>query len=150
MLVKVMSVFDCSSQQLFTEMKKTKSLVYIAKPLIKFVPLPEHPLPEVWEEGKYLVNMYLFSFIPLGTQWIVLSVDYDKLILRDNGYSKWIKKWDHHIYLKDIGNNKTLYADTIEIDAGPLTVFVALFAGIFYRWRQKRWRKLIKNNFDYQ
>lgn len=149
MLVKVMSIFNCDSEELFREVKKTESLFYIAKPLIKFVQLPEHPLPELWEEGKYPVKMYILGFIPFGKQWIVISIDNNNLRMRDNGYSKLIKKWDHNIYLKGVGENKTLYTDTIDINAGILTIFIAMFANIFYRWRQKRWRRLINNHFNY-
>ncbi|MBD0384725.1 hypothetical protein [Paenibacillus sedimenti] len=149
MLVKVMSVFNCDADELFKEVRKTKSLIYIGKPLVKFVQLPIHPLPEVWKEGRYLLKMYILGFIPFGKQWIVISVDNDIKHIRDNGYSKLIKKWDHNIYLKDIGNNKTLYADTIDINAGILTIFIVLFAHIFYRLRQKRWSKLINNKFNY-
>jgi hypothetical protein len=149
MLVKVMSVFNCNTYELFNEVKKSKSLFYIAKPLVKFVQLQNHPLPEQWENGKYLVKMYLLGFIPFGTQWIVISVDDDMNRIRDNGYSRVIKKWDHIIHLKGIENNKTLYVDTIEIKAGFLTPFITLFAHLFYRSRQKRWKKLINNNFDY-
>lgn len=79
----------------------------------------------------------------------MISIDHNKLIMRDNGYSKLIKKWDHTISLKDIGNGKTLYADTIDINAGALTILVVLFAHVFYRWRQKRWNRLIQNKFIY-
>jgi hypothetical protein len=149
MLVKVMSVFNCDSNELFREVKKTESLFYIAKPLIKFVQLPEHPLPELWKEGKYPVKMYILGFIPFGKQWIAISIYNNNLHIRDNGYSKLIKKWDHNIYLKGVGENKTLYTDTIDINAGILTIFIAMFAKIFYRWRQKRWRRLINNHFNY-
>jgi hypothetical protein len=149
MLVKVMSVFNCDSEKLFNELKKSKSLVYIGRPLVKFVQLPEHPLPEVWEDGKYLIKMYILGVIPFGKQWIVISVHNENKHIRDNGYSNLIKKWDHNIYLKDIGNNKTLYVDTIDINAGILTYFIVLFANVFYRLRQKRWIKLINNKFNY-
>lgn len=66
MLVKVRSVFDCDSEELFREIKRTKSLIYIAKPIVRFVQLPDHSLPEIWEEGKYVVKMYILSFIPFG------------------------------------------------------------------------------------
>ncbi|MDQ0063348.1 hypothetical protein [Paenibacillus harenae] len=149
MLVKVMSVFNCDSEKLFHEVKKSKSLVYIGKPLVKFVQLPKHPLPEVWEDGKYPIKMYILGFIPMGKQWIVISVHNDNKRIRDNGYSNLIKKWDHNIHLTDIGDNKTLYVDTIDINAGILTYFIVLFANVFYRWRQKRWSKLINNKFNY-
>ncbi|KLE14229.1 hypothetical protein [Clostridium sp. C8] len=150
MLVKVMSIFNCNSDQLFNEIKKSKSLFYIAEPLVKFVEVENHLIPEFWEEGKYLIKMYILGFIPFGSQWIIISMDDDIKNIRDNGYSKIIKKWDHNVYLKDIGNNRTLYADTIEINAGILTLFIVLFANIFYRFRQKRWKKLINNKFDYE
>lgn len=54
--------------------------------------------------------MYVFGFIPFGKQWIIVFVDDDNKNIRDNGYSKLIKKLDHNIYLKDIVENKTLYA----------------------------------------
>lgn len=150
MLVKVMSVFNCNADELFQEVRKTKSLIYIGKPLVQFVQLPNHPLPEVWQEGRYLVKMYLLGLIPFGKQWIVISFDNDMKHIRDNGYSKLIKKWDHNIYLKNIGENKTLYADTIDINAGLFTIFIVLFAHLFYRWRQKRWSQLILNKFNYE
>lgn len=144
-----MSVFNCDSETLFHEVKKSKSLVYIGKPLVRFVQLPEHPLPEVWEDGNYPIKMYLLGYIPFGKQWIVISVQNDNKHIRDNGYSNLIKKWDHNIHLTDIGDNKTLYVDTIDINAGILTYFIVLFANVFYRWRQKRWSKLINNKFNY-
>ncbi|QGG55033.1 hypothetical protein [Paenibacillus sp. B01] len=149
MLVKVTTIFNCDSEELFHEVKKSKSLLYIAKPLVKFVHSPESPIPEVWEDGRYLVSMYLLGFIPFGKQWIVISVHNDIKHIRDNGYSRLIKKWDHNIHLTKLGDNKTLYVDTIEINAGILTYFIVLFAHVFYRWRQKRWCKLLNNNFDY-
>jgi hypothetical protein len=149
MFIKVRSVFDCNASDLFNEVKKSKSLLYIAKPLVKFVPVENHPLPDTWEEGKYLVKMYIFGFIPFGTQWIVISVDEQAKHIRDNGYSQVISKWDHHIQLEGLERNKTLYVDTIEISAGALTPFVVSFAHLFYRWRQRRWKKLITNKFNY-
>lgn len=134
MLAKVMSVFNFDSEELFNELKKTKSLIYIAKPLVKICTiLPKYPLPEVWEEdAKYLIKMYVLGFIPLGKQWIVISVDNSNKHIRDNGFSRLVKMWDHNIYLKDIGRGKTLYADTIEINAGAITIFIVLFANIFF------------------
>ncbi|PSL32972.1 hypothetical protein B0H99_11082 [Planomicrobium soli] len=149
MLVTVKSVFNCNSDRFFDEIRKSKSLLYISKPLIKFKSLRRQLLPRELSEGKYLVKMYLLGLIPLGKQWIVITIDPNKKLIRDNGYSKLISKWDHQISLINIGNHKTLYTDAIEIDAGVLTPVIGVFAYIFYRWRQKRWKKLIKRNFNY-
>lgn len=149
-MVKVASIFDCNSEVLFNEVKKTKSLFYIGKPLIQFVQLSNYPLPEIWEDGKYPTKMYMLGFIPVGIQWIVMTVDESRMYFRDNGYSKLIKKWDHKFYLKKIENDKTLYIDEVDINAGIFTPFIILFAHLFFRLRQRNWKRLIKNKFNYE
>lgn len=149
-MVRVTSIFNCDSKKLFSEIKKTKSLFYIAKPLIKFVHKPVSLLPEKWKDGKYPFKMYFLGFIPLGTQWIVITIDDSNRCITDNGYSRFIKKWDHKIFVKEIGNEKTLYIDEINISAGILTPFKVLFAHTFYRLRQRNWKKLINNGFNYE
>lgn len=148
MKVQVKSIFECRSKRLFDEIKKTKSLIYIAKPLIKFVPYNGN-LMDRWEDGKYLFSMYFLEFLPIGKQWIVISIDDENMKMRDNGYSKLIKKWDHIISVEKIDDKNSLYTDTIDIKAGALTIFIVLYAHIFYRYRQLRWKKIIKNKFNY-
>ena len=111
--------------------------------------MPGYEIPQNWDEGKYLVKMYIFGFIPFGSQWIVISIDDQMKHIRDNGYSKLIKKWDHNIYVNNLDKGRTLYLDTIEIKAGILTPIIGLFAHIFYRVRQRNWKKIINNNFKY-
>ena len=67
-------------------------------------------------------------------------------VLRDNGYSPIIKRWDHWIEIEDVGG-KTRYTDRVHIDAGLLTAPVAAFARVFYAHRQRRWRKLVRLGF---
>jgi hypothetical protein len=42
-----------------------------------------------------------------------------------------------------------VYRDRVEVRAGVLTPFIWVFAQIFYRHRQRRWRRLAANGFDY-
>ena len=149
-MVRITSIFNCDCEKLFNEIKKTRSLFYIAKPLIKFVHRPYSPLPERWEEGKYHFKMYLLGCIPLGTQWIVMSIDESNMCLIDNGYSRLIKNWDHKFFVEKIGNKKTLYVDEINIRAGILTPFIVLFGNRFFRIRQRNWKKLINNGLNYE
>ena len=68
--------------------------------------------------------------------------------IRDNGHGAMIKTWDHMIEVAPDGDG-TRFTDRVTVDAGWLTPFVALFARVFYRHRQRRWRRLIANGFDY-
>lgn len=118
--------------------------------MVTFQPIEPAPLPEFWVEGTHWVKLLLFGFLPLGRQAIVISfpaVD-DIFMLRDNGYSALINQWDHTITLEQIGN-QVRYRDEIRIAAGILTPLVWLFAGVFFRHRQRRLKVLATRGFDY-
>lgn len=53
-----------------------------------------------------------------------------------------IRSWGHRITVTPIGPGRCRYEDEIDIDAGPLTPAVSAFAAVFYRLRQRRWRRL--------
>lgn len=146
MRFELSTLCDCAADSLYDEVKKSKTMIRIAKPFIKFVQLPDYPLPEVWQEGKYLVQLLLLGFVPFGKQWIVIVPD-AKYQLRDNGYSRLIRKWHHTIRIEDCGNSQTRYTDTVEIEAGLLTPLVYAFANLFFRWRQRQLKKLVNTNF---
>jgi hypothetical protein len=42
-------------------------------------------------------------------------------------------------------DGNALYMDRIEIEAGVMTLPVWLFANVFYRYRQMKWRKLLRS-----
>lgn len=131
--------------------RKPALLMHVAAPLLKFKPLNPAKLPDEWSEGKYLVGMHLFGLIPMGRQWIVTSYDrHDETPgsrtyqVRDNGSGGLTSKWDHMITIQETPKGLTCYTDTVDIEAGPLTPAVWLFAHFFYRHRQRRWRKLLQ------
>jgi hypothetical protein len=68
--------------------------------------------------------------------------------IRDNGHSMLINRWDHRITLEPSGVG-TLYRDHVIIEAGVFTIFIWAFAQLFYRHRQRRWRKLVANGLSY-
>ena len=88
-------MFDCDRDTLFAEIMKSKSFFYVSHPMVKCVPEKGYPIPEIWENGKYLVKMKVFGIVPFPKQWIVMSVYKKEYRLCDNGYSSAIKKWCH-------------------------------------------------------
>ena len=54
--------------------------------------------------------------------------------------------WDHWIEVAPDGEG-TRDTGRVTVEAGLPTPFVALFAHIFYR--QRRWRRLVADGFDY-
>jgi len=43
-----------------------------------------------------------------------------------------------------LDDQRSRYTDRVLIDAGPFTMPVAMFAWLFYRERQRRWRRLAR------
>ena len=153
MIANIETKFKCDYKTVIKKVNMSVTLDYIAFPLLKFEPINPDNYPKIWKNGKYQVYMKLFSFFPFGKQFIGIEKfkenDQEEYILRDNGTGDVIKRWDHWILIKKTNqHNLTRYIDRIDIKAGILTIFIWFFANIFYRWRQFRWKKLIKESFQ--
>lgn len=153
MIVNIETHIPTNFEKITSYVMLSKTLDYIAKPMVFFEPADPNGFPENWGNGEYLAKMKLFGVIPISSQTIVIEkikvTSPNEFILRDNGYSSLINTWDHWIFIrKTKKENLVRYIDRIEIKAGILTIFIVIFASVFYRWRQFRWKKLIRNNFQ--
>jgi len=54
--------------------------------------------------------------------------------------------WLLLFHLIPLHRHSCRYSDTIEIDAGPLTGTVAAVARQIFRYRQRRWHRLVRNH----
>lgn len=156
MRVKISSIFPIKPELAWQEIQKTKLLHYVGNPLIKFIPARETPFTELWQTGEYIVDMKFFGLLPFGKQSIVIKFPLNQeqkghqYSMLDDGHGELIKKWRHLITVDKVSDEKTLYADEVEVQAGVLTFFIWIFANVFFWHRQRRWKKLIRNNFNYQ
>ena len=103
-----------------------------------------------------LVRLRAFGCIPLGGQWIFISrTDSDSgtsrgfYQIRDDGCGDIATKWDHQITIRRTPDGHAQYTDRVKVCAGLLTPVIWLYAHIFYRYRQYRLRRLVKNGFLY-
>jgi hypothetical protein len=55
-----------------------------------------------------------------------------------------LRRWDHDVVVERLDDDRSRYTDPVLVDAGPVTMPVAMFAWLFYRYRQRRWRKLVR------
>lgn len=150
MIVDVSTFLPVEPAEVESHLRTSRLLIYVASPLVKFIPCGAKQLPERWEEGTYWVSLRLLGFVPFGKQAVVISYPESRssFSVRDNGHSMLIKKWDHRITIDPSGTG-TLYRDHVTIEAGVFTVFIWAFAQLFYRHRQRRWRQLVASGFNY-
>ncbi|MFV0644418.1 MAG: hypothetical protein ACK5NN_07950 [Sphingomonadaceae bacterium] len=128
------------------QVQKSETLDFVAAPMIRFVP-KSGSFPAIWTAGNHEASMLLFGILPLGRQRI--GIEYpessDPMVMRDNGGGAMVNTWDHWMFVS-AHNGGSRYTDRVDVSAGALTPFAALFARIFYAHRQRRWQKLSMMN----
>ena len=150
MIVDISTHLPCSFDQAVFQVRKPQLLQFVAAPLVRFTPIDPARFPDVWSEQTYWVRLQLFGLVPFGKQAIVISLlpTGNGFALRDAGHSAIVKTWDHVITIQP-NTVGVLYRDRVEVKAGLLTPFIWVFAQLFYRHRQRRWRSLVARKFDY-
>ncbi|MFD2564782.1 hypothetical protein [Aquimarina rubra] len=132
-------------EEAWQKVKTSDLLQYVAKGLIRFVPVNKN-FPDTWKEGMEVkTRMLFFGFLPLGGIHVLkfIKIDNENHTLITNEYDKTAKVWNHKISMKKIEHgDKILYEDKVEVYGGILTPIIVMWAKIFYRHRQNRWVKL--------
>ena len=142
----ISTIIPTSAEKMWSELQKVSSLMYVAAPLLIFRSQDKNPLPDKWSiDQEYPLSISLFGIIPLGKHVIRISkIDVQKMQILSNEFGLLSRTWNHLIKIEKTEDDKIRYTDEIEIKAGILTLVIWLFALIFYRHRQKRWKILIK------
>jgi hypothetical protein len=142
-VVERASTIEAPADWVWDQACRSATLHFVSKGLVRFVPR-DRPFPAVWAPGEYRSLKLLFGFIPIGSQTIRIEFPPDDgpvRRLRDNGDGTLIRTWDHLIEVSPDGD-ETRYSDHVVIDAGVATPVVAAFASLFYKYRQRRWKRL--------
>lgn len=153
--VRVSTTLDAPAPWVAAQLQSTAVFRHITAPLLHFAPVGG-PWPAHWAPGDTLVlRMALFGLLPLGRQTVRIRVEAPAEpggwpVLRDAGDGQWLRRWDHRITLTPLPGGRTLYTDSIAIEARHLpwllTPLSAAFARWFYAHRQRRWRTLARRH----
>ena len=131
---------------------KTPALLqFVAKGMRKFKSVGG-PFPKQWEIGKtYGIKIYIFGFIPFGGihYLSIEKMDDANFQISTREWDKGAKVWNHDIMMRDLGDGKIYYEDSITIYGGMMTGFIIYFAKKFYKHRQKRWQIVAENNIKF-
>lgn len=150
MLARISTTFDCTAEQLWAEISRPASLRFVAAPLLHFEPLAAGDLDGEWVVGKtYPLRLSLFGFLPVGAHRITLiNIDRAANLIESRESGALSPIWNHTIRFHPLGNGKLHYSDEIEIQAGLLTGVIWIFAHLFYRHRQQRWKQLVRSKTE--
>ena len=133
---------NTSPETAWTLVKKPATLVYVARGFLKFSEAGHFPLE--WAQGQKLqTRLWFFYIFPGWWQHRMEAVEVDDIqrVIRSHE-SGFCYTWDHTIRIVET-HSGCEYSDEIDIQAGLMTIFVWLYANVFYRYRQARWRRLV-------
>jgi hypothetical protein len=143
--VQVTTYFNCTVEELWEKVIKPASLQFVASPILTFNTMDDQALPDRWQvEIPYQLRLRLFGLIPMGEHTIKLvEIDRQTNTIRSRENGSLAAVWNHKITFRKAGPCTVRYTDDIEIRAGLLTPAIWLFAHLFYRHRQRRWKVLL-------
>lgn len=124
--------------------KQPETLRYITRGLLGF--RVEGELPERFAAGEtYRMRLLFFGIVPAWRHEIqIVRLDDRQREILTAEHGGAVKEWGHRITVDERGPWKSHYTDEIKIAAGALTPFVWVYAHLFYRYRQWRWRRLAR------
>lgn len=144
MRATISTYLKTTADRAWPAVRKTETFVYVTRGLLGFA--GEQNLPEEWREGEVIrARLRFFNFLPAWEHELrVIRVDDRRRELHTNEGGGFISRWNHVIRIEAGEEDCCRYTDKIEIKAGLLTPAVWLYAHLFYRYRQMRWRGLAR------
>jgi len=144
---RISTILNTPPEKVWSAVKQSNTLSYITKGFLQFKGAEN--FPQEWIQGKTeQCRLIFFGFIPAwqhSLEFIYIDNDKHQLFTKETG--GMIHQWDHLIKLEPFTEASCRYTDEIDIGAGMLTPLVWLYAHAFYRYRQRRWRKLIQARY---
>ena len=141
--ISISSILNNSTEKIWDKILNIETLIEICKPMARFKLISNENIMK-WELNKeYIFKLLIYGFLPFGRHKIILEIlDEKNKIILSKEHNSIVKIWNHKILMENIEENKTKYTDEVEIYAGIFTIFVAVWAKIFYKHRQKKWKKI--------
>lgn len=142
MLVERSAQLDAPAEKVWNAVKTPAAFRYVTKGLLTMPSVSERDGD--WVEGETVVGwVFLFGLLPVSRHHLRFAeIDDASRTLRSNEHGGILRRWDHDIDVTPIDEDHCLYRDRIELEAGPATPLIWVWAHWFYRTRQNRWRRL--------
>lgn len=144
--IHVETELPTDADRVWSAMQHPASFLYVVRGLFGMPALAGRTEPV--REGE-VGSGWLFAFhvVPAYRHTIeIVEVDPGARTIRSHEYGGVLKRWDHTLHVEPISDSTCRYSDTVTIEAGNLTGLVAVVATAIYRYRQRRWHRLVKKH----
>jgi hypothetical protein len=144
--VHVETILPTDADRVWSAMLSPVTFLYVCKGLLGFPALSGRS--EALHPGERGTGwLFAFHLIPAYRHTIeIVEVDQAGRTLRTQERGGILKAWNHTLHVEPVDEHSCRYSDTVDIDAGVATIFVAALAMGIYRYRQRRWHKLVRRH----
>jgi hypothetical protein len=150
--IDVSTELPTDADRVWAAMKQPATFLYVTRGLFGMPALAGRTEPvRVGEAGSGW--LFAFHVVPAYRHTIeVVAVDEETRTVRTHEHGGVLRRWDHVLHVEPVsgpgagGEPRCQYRDTVTIDAGRLTGVVAAMAVGIYRYRQRRWHRLVRKH----
>lgn len=142
--VHVETVLPTSADHVWSAMLAPATFLYVCRGLFGFPALAgrTEPLRRGERGTGWLMACHV---IPAYRHTIeVVDVDEASGTIRTREHGGVLKAWNHTLHVEALQENSCRYSDTVDIDAGVFTGAVVVIANGLFKYRQRRWHKLVR------
>lgn len=141
--VHIETELPTDAEQVWAAMQHPTSFTYVCRGVLGMPALVGRTA--AMREGESGTGwLLLFHLIPLMRYTIhLVEIDPATKTLRSQEHGGMLRSWNHTLHVEAVSTRTCRYSDTVDIDAGALTPVVARLATLLYRYRQRRWHKLV-------
>lgn len=142
--VHVETVLPTTADRVWRAMLSPVTFLYVCKGLFAIPALAGRAEPlRLGERGT--AWLFAFHLLPAYRHTIeVVHIDEADGTVRTHERGGILRVWNHTLHVEPIDEQSCRYSDTVEIDAGVATAIVARVASGIFRYRQRRWHKLVR------
>jgi hypothetical protein len=131
-----------SAESVWQALLKRDIFLHVTRGMLGF--MGSDQWPESFHEGLELeTRLFFFHLVPGWKHKLrIIRVDNESFELKSEEGGGMVQKWNHDISVIKRTESSCQYTDEIDIDAGLFTLVIWLYAHVFYRYRQARWRRM--------
>ncbi|MFD4444791.1 hypothetical protein ACFWPK_33930 [Nocardia sp. NPDC058519] len=142
--IRLQTELPTAADRVWFAMQSPTTFLYVCRGLFGIPALSGRAEPlRLGERGT--AWLWAFHCIPAYRHTIeVTEVDAASGTIRTHEHGGIVTEWNHTLQVVPITDQTCRYTDTIDIEAGYATPLVAAIAAGIFRYRQRRWHRLVR------
>ena len=141
--IELETVLPTRTERVWQAMQSPATFLYVCKGPVRRASVGR-PVRAAARRRTWHGLLFAFHFIPAYRHTIeIAEVDETSHMIRSRGI---LTAWNHTLRVEPIDEYSCRYSDKVEIAAGRATRIVAVIATGIFRYRKRRWRKLVRKH----